>query len=349
MFKMIPAAIVLLVGVLTTAHAQQAAQTATIWFYGQPNSGQSRTVYQIGGITDRLAVVGPNQFFGLRVTPGVHVFSYTQAPARGQSVAVPVNQGQQAYVEVRSDELVIVPQDRGIQAIQSAQPIPASGAISSTVIVPSASTPSPPVAAAPTAIPPAAQAPQAATTPSTIQSQAQVEPPSKSDANEFRRFEINWNILSYQRQGEVDLGGGTLGLTININEGFGIVADLGVHSTDISGVETTLTTYRFGPKFSHRIGGRVTFFGQFLAGGVRLRGDLSEAFGGATANLSFAGNGFSVYGGSGLDVGIRPWFAIRAIEGGYSGFYVDNLAGYELGWSNGFRVSGGIVFRFGQD
>ena len=129
MFKMIPAAIVLLVGVLTTANAQQAAQTATIWFYGQPSSGQSRTVYQIGGITDRLAVVGPNQFFGLRVTPGIYVFSYTQAPARGQSFAVPVNQGQQAYVEVRSDELVIVPQDRGIQAIQAAQPIPASGAI----------------------------------------------------------------------------------------------------------------------------------------------------------------------------------------------------------------------------
>jgi hypothetical protein len=52
--------------------------------------------------------------------------------------------------------------------------------------------------------------------------------------------------------------------------------------------------------------------------------------------------------GSGVDIGIRPWFAIRAIEGGYSGLHIGDVGGVSGGWSHGFRISGGIVFRFGQ-
>src|SRR5262245_11900681 len=157
---------------------------------------------------------------------------------------------------------------------------------------------------------------------------------SAQSANEFRRFEINWNVLSYSRQESLNQYGGTLGFTAHLNERWGIVADVGVHEPISSGLRTT--TYRFGPKLSHRVGNRVTTFAQVLAGGVRLNiPDLGA--------LSPSSNGFSMLIGGGLDVGIRPWFAIRAIEGGYSGFHLSGG-----GWSNGARVSAGIVFRFGE-
>jgi hypothetical protein len=185
--------VLLLFGCIS-AHAQS---SATIWFYRPANSsGPIRTVYQIAGITDRIATIAPGEFFGLRVSPGVQVFSYTQAPARGQSIAVSVNQGQQAYVEVREDNFEIVSQDRGIQAIQSSRAIPTTSAINNNVIV-AASGPAPVAFSAPI-VTTSQQAPAPSPTASRIEQQGSVEP---SSANEFRRFEINWNILSYSRQG----------------------------------------------------------------------------------------------------------------------------------------------------
>lgn len=156
------------------------------------------------------------------------------------------------------------------------------------------------------------------------------------DRNEFRRFDINWNVLSYSRQGSTNNYGGTLGFTVHINPRWGIVADAGIHEESGGGLETT--TYRFGPKITKRIGPRWSAFGQFLAGGTHLSIPSLGA-------LSPTANGFSMLAGGGVDFGIRRWFAIRAVEGGYSGLYVDRPG---LGWSNGARVSAGIVFRFGE-
>jgi hypothetical protein len=58
-----------------------------------------------------------------------------------------------------------------------------------------------------------------------------------------------------------------------------------------------------------------------------------------TTSISHDGFAFGV--GGGLDVKVRPWFAWRAIQGGYS------LRHVEGGTSNGFRLATGIVFRFG--
>ncbi len=158
---------------------------------------------------------------------------------------------------------------------------------------------------------------------------------SAQAANQFRRFDINWNVLSYSRQGSLNQYGGTLGFTVHVNEVWGVVADVGVHEPILGGLRTT--TYRFGPKFSGRVGDRVTTFGQFLAGGFHLSNpDLGT--------LSPSVNGFSTLIGGGLDIGIRPWFAIRAVEGGYSAFHFNGT-----GWSNGARISSGIVFRFGDE
>ena len=154
---------------------------------------------------------------------------------------------------------------------------------------------------------------------------------SAQNANSFRRFDINWNVLSYSRQGSVDQYGGTLGFTYHINEKWGFVADLGHHETGSDLLETT--TYRFGPKLSNRVGTRVKTFGQFLVGGARL-----------TVPSVGSANGFSMLMGGGVDIGIKPWLAVRAIEGGYSGIHVSGA-----GWSNGLRLSGGVLFRFGEE
>ena len=155
------------------------------------------------------------------------------------------------------------------------------------------------------------------------------------DANEFRRFDINWNVISYSRQASEDQFGGTLAFAVHANERWGIVADVDVHERISSDVR--MITYRFGPIVSHRFGTRGTAFAKFLAGGLHFSipslGEVSPTL-----------NGFAMLAGGGIDVGIRPWFAIRAIEGGYSGIRLSGGGG----WSNGSRVSTGIVFRFGN-
>jgi len=90
---------------------------------------------------------------------------------------------------------------------------------------------------------------------------------SAQSVNEFRRFDINWNLLSYSRQGSLNQYGGTLAFTVHVNDRWGIVADVGVHEPIGGGLQTV--TYRFGPRLSHPVGERVTTFGQLLAGGVQ--------------------------------------------------------------------------------
>ena len=305
----------------------QAEGSATVWFYRPASAtGPSRMIFQARGATERIASISPGEFFGLRVPAGVHVFSYLQAPARGQSVAVSVADGQQTYVEVQFDSIAIVAPDRGFQSIQTLQSILITNAASDAVIV--------------------AFPGQGTTAPTPIARQAAPQVPNAADPSpagtssapsEFRRFEILF-LPSYQRQGKLNLYGGTLAITIKETESFGIVVDFGVHEQTFSGVDARITTYRFGPKFSGRTGDRVTIFGQILAGGAHLRGDVN----------GLTGSGFSILGGGGIDIGIRPWFAIRAVEGGYSGLYLSPSGGADGRWSKGVRVSTGVVFRFGK-
>src|SRR5262249_46655983 len=123
-------------------HAQSSAPTATIWFYRAASSrdaGQLATIYSNNMPTRRLAILRPGEFFGLAVPPGVHMFSYTQAPARGQSVVVAINSGQQAYVEVAPDNIAMAETDHALPMIQRSQAINPANALDRDVIVPAAS------------------------------------------------------------------------------------------------------------------------------------------------------------------------------------------------------------------
>jgi len=160
----------------------------------------------------------------------------------------------------------------------------------------------------------------------------------------FRRFDIAWVVLSYNRQGTVNLYGGDLSFGTNITDRVGIVADVAIHQTVNSSLNSTISAYRFGPRFYAPPIGRVALFGEILAGGMRFTGKESDTFVGTpvtfTTQVSF--NGFSMAAGGGMDVRIKPWFAWRAFQADYS------LLHFLGGNSNGVRAGTGIVFRFGH-
>ena len=140
MIKLTLMVIAILLPLTSTAVPQFApmGQGAMIWFYRPADSPYPRevpTIYEVGGITRTLAKVAPGEFFGYSVVPGVHVLSYTRAPARGESIAVTLKAGQQAYVEVHFREFRQVSEDDGIDAIQRSRSISESSALDNSVIV----------------------------------------------------------------------------------------------------------------------------------------------------------------------------------------------------------------------
>ncbi len=157
-----------------------------------------------------------------------------------------------------------------------------------------------------------------------------------------RKYEIGWNVLSYARQGSVNLYGGDLSFTAHATPRLGIVADVAIHKTTTTPVDLTITAYRFGPRFYVQRTSRIRTFGEVLVGGVRVTGSSSSISGGTTTTTSASSNGFSLAFGGGIDIGIRPWFALRAPEFDYSYHHFSGIG------SNGMRVGLGILFRFGQ-
>src|SRR5882762_2828301 len=107
---------------------------------------------------------------------------------------------------------------------------------------------------------------------------------------------------SYFRAGGVDgftLHGGSVSLAGNLNDWFGVVGDFGAyHGQPAFSGGLNIQTYMLGPRFSARSRGRVTPFGQVLAGGFHGLGT----------------NGFALTAGGGLDVKVTDHFAIRAFQ-----------------------------------
>lgn len=164
------------------------------------------------------------------------------------------------------------------------------------------------------------------------------------DPNEYRTYDIGWNLASYSRQGSVNLYGGDLSFAAHLNKRIAIVADLAAHQSTSTSPTIRTVTYRFGPRFSVNRGSRFTTFGEVLAGGSRLTGGSSVFFGGTTVTASQSYNGFAFAIGGGVDIGIRPWIAVRVVQ-----FDGSILRFGELDTtSNGYRVGAGLVFRMGH-
>jgi len=159
---------------------------------------------------------------------------------------------------------------------------------------------------------------------------------AQEKANSFRRVEIGWNALSMARVEGLNGWGGQLGVGINVTPSIAIVGDFDAHRNNDLGT-LDLYGYRVGPRFYSRYGDRVRTFGHVLVGGAQLK--VSETIGGVTASESV--NGFAMAVGGGVDVGIKPWFAIRAGQFDY------NYMRFQGSTLDGFRVGAGVVFRMG--
>lgn len=160
---------------------------------------------------------------------------------------------------------------------------------------------------------------------------------AQDEPNAFRRWDINLNVVSFTRLEEVNAWGGQFGVVFRFNPTVGIVADFDGHQNSRI-ASTWLYGYRVGPRVYGHYGRRLTAFGHFVIGSGRVE-DSTES-GGVTTTRSI--NGFSMAGGGGLDVAIKPWFAIRIGQLDYDYF---RFRGETL---DGFRAGAGVVFRLGK-
>ena len=140
-----------------------------------------------------------------------------------------------------------------------------------------------------------------------------------------------------------NLHGGSGSIAGNVNDWFGIVADIGGYKlselraagTSIS-VNATAFTYLFGPRLSYRKHERVTPFVQALFGGAHL-GELTS---GGTS-IAPSENAFAMALGGGFDVKVSSNVAIRLVQAEY---LLTRFGGER---QNNARISAGIVFRWG--
>ncbi len=102
----------------------------------------------------------------------------------------------------------------------------------------------------------------------------------------------------------------------------------------------SLITYMAGPRYSFHTARRFTLYGQFLAGGVH---GFDSYFPKEDMRSSGAANSVAFAPGGGLEIGVRDWFSVRALEGE---FLVTHLPNNVNEYQHNLRISSGVVFRF---
>lgn len=130
--------------------------------------------------------------------------------------------------------------------------------------------------------------------------------------------------------------GGYGSSAFNLNEWFGVVADVGAyrsHGPSLPNVET----YAFGPRFSFRKLDRIVPFAEALFGGTHF----STAVGGVPGTSTGNHSAFAFGGGADVLLGRSRRVAVRP-EVEYFGVPVNGIT------LNNVRLSLGIVFRFGK-
>lgn len=146
---------------------------------------------------------------------------------------------------------------------------------------------------------------------------------------------------SFNTFGNLDgLHGWNASATWNTNHWFGLTADFSGHygerPTAFAPTTFQQHTFLFGPRFSHRWE-HLTIFGHGLLGAARL--DMRAA---ANGPFDIDDVSFSYALGGGLDLNLGQRFAVRVAQADYL---------YTRPFGSGrdsFRISTGIIFRFGS-
>ena len=95
---------------------------------------QNPTIYAISnGGNRKLATIAKGEFFTLPVRAGIHSFSWTGAPARGQTTILNVSSGQKVFIEVQFRSITQVTANISLQALH---PINVTRVFDSAVRIP---------------------------------------------------------------------------------------------------------------------------------------------------------------------------------------------------------------------
>ena len=139
------------------------------------------------------------------------------------------------------------------------------------------------------------------------------------------------------------MNGGSGSFAYRFRPAFAAAADFGaVHAgnVDSTGLDLTLTSFLFGPRFSPPIAKtRFTPFAQVLVGVVHASGGLSPS---KTINAS-SSTAFAATVGGGLDYKLTHHITLRTVQVEY---FVTTLPNQADGHQNNLRVDSGLAFRF---
>ena len=139
------------------------------------------------------------------------------------------------------------------------------------------------------------------------------------------------------------MNGGSGSFAFHFTSNLAAVGDFGaVHASNIdsSGLDLTLTSYLFGPRYSLPTRGKLLApFAQVLVGAVHASGGLTPT----NASGGPAANAFAATVGGGVDIRLTHHLSIRALQAEY---FVTKLANGVNDHQNNLRINSGVVFRF---
>jgi len=175
----------------------------------------------------------------------------------------------------------------------------------------------------------------------------------------YSRFGGGSSSTSLNRM--VGLNGGSAAFAYNFNRSFAVVADFGGYDDSqllLTGTglnqpllvnsSGTAYSYLFGPRVSFHRGSRISPFAQVLAGGVHASAVTVTNCAGTACTPLPVQNTFALTAGGGLDFRLTHHIFLRAVQAEYMmtrfGSTPNNPTS---GNQNDYRLSSGLVFRFG--
>ncbi|MGC2160912.1 MAG: hypothetical protein WA634_03290 [Silvibacterium sp.] len=138
------------------------------------------------------------------------------------------------------------------------------------------------------------------------------------------------------------MNGGNAEIAFHNYRWFSTVADVSgarTGSIDNGSEGLSLISYTAGPRFTYPIRHRYAPFAQALFGGVHGFDSYFPVASGSTG----AANGFAMLAGGGLDLRVKSYMTIRAMQADYFLMHLPNGVNNR---QNNLRLSAGIVFRF---
>jgi hypothetical protein len=160
---------------------------------------------------------------------------------------------------------------------------------------------------------------------------------------------------SYQRTGGEGVNGFNASVTGNVAPWVGLTAEFGLHTKGativvpnpavVVNADAKLMAFRFGPKFVSHVNDSTDLFVHVLAGAYRASASV-DATGLTNMNVNSSGTGFTAATGGGVDLRVAPRIAVRPVQIDWIHLGSASVFGVDMGHSNGFRYSGGLVVRF---